>query len=213
MPSSEALFCLPISCFWFGVRSLATDHSSIIFKLIFNSDSAFSYFVSSACNTFAAFFFLFFSFLALWTPIHPSRPYSNITFQTGLSNFPSNSPNQQNHQITLLLSSLQECLIHNSIYNMWEMTIKDIFLARGTTELEKRLFPMYRCIPDTQHYAWHLTNDLKLMWLNECSYSSCIRRGVRGEEICISIFPRPSTVQASFTCYLISSLCEGFLFV
>lgn len=67
--------------------------------------------------------------------------------------------------------------------NMWEITIKDIFLASWTKELvEKRLFLMYHFNPNTQCDAWHLTNGLKLIWLSKCSYSFCTGRGVRGKK-------------------------------
>ena len=71
--------------------------------------------------------------------------------------------------------------LFTSPYNMWKITIKGILLARWTTELE-RLFLMYHCVSSAQHNAWQLTSGLKLIWLNECSYSFCIRRGVRGKK-------------------------------
>lgn len=68
------------------------------------------------------------------------------------------------------------------------------------------LFLLYHCVPS----AWHLTNGLKLILLNECSYSFCIRRGVRGKKY-VSIFYRPCTVRTAFMLFDFISISSVFI--
>lgn len=142
----------------------------VIFKLTFNIET---YSTSSACNTLADFWLCELLFI-LQDPIQ--TPPCKLAPPTSLPK-PRKSLKPSIYPSSVLL---QECLF-TTPYNMWEMTVRDIFLARWTTELEeKRLFLMYHCIPNTQHNAWHLTNDLKLVLLNECSYS--FWRGMKGKK-------------------------------